>query len=72
MTLKKRQTLNEMQEYVMHLRYRLAQFQLDGIDPQEYLLNELKVAEGLVRFDSRALEEFSSSEHLMGYQSIDI
>jgi len=72
MTLKKRQTLNEMQEYVMHLRYRLAQFQLDGIDPPEYLLNELKVAEGLVRFDSRALEEFSSSEHLMGYQSIDI
>jgi hypothetical protein len=56
MTLKKRQTLNEMQEYVMHLRYRLAQFQLDGIDPPEYLLNELKVAEGLVRFDSRALE----------------
>ena len=72
MTPKKRQTLNEMQKYVMHLRYRLAQFQLDGIDPPEYLLNELKVAEGLVRFDSRALEEFSSSEHLMGYQSIDI
>ena len=56
MTPKKRQTLNEMQKYVMHLRYRLAQFQLDGINPPEYLLNELKVAEGLVKFDSRALE----------------
>ena len=56
MTPKEKKTLNNMQKYVMHLRYRLAQFQLDGIHPPEYLLNELKVAEGLVRFDSRALE----------------
>ena len=51
-----RETLNNNQKDVMHLRYRLVQYQLDGIDPPEYLLNELKVAEGLVRFDSRALE----------------
>lgn len=53
---KAKRTLNDMQIYVMHLRYRLAQYQLDGIDPPEYLLNELTVAESLVRHDSRARE----------------
>jgi hypothetical protein len=56
MTPENRQILNDMQRYVMHLRYRLAQYQLDAIDPPEYLLNELKVAESLVRLDSRARE----------------
>jgi hypothetical protein len=52
----KRQTLNDTQKYVMHLRYKLAEYQIDGIDPPEYLLNELKVAENLVRLDSRTRE----------------
>jgi hypothetical protein len=56
MTPKKRQTLNEMQKYVMHLRYRLAQFQLDGINPPERFLNELIIAKRLVRLDSRVHE----------------
>ncbi len=56
MTPKEKKNLNNMQKYVMHLRYRLIHYQLEGTDPPEYLLNELKVAEGLVRFDSRALE----------------
>jgi hypothetical protein len=48
---KAKRILNDMQIYVMHLRYRLAQYQLDGIDPPEYLLNELKLAEHLVQID---------------------
>ena len=54
MTPKEKKTLNNMQKYVMHLRYRLIHYQLEGIDPPEYLLNELKLAENLVRLDSRA------------------
>jgi hypothetical protein len=56
MAPKNRKTLNDMQRYVMHLRYRLAHYQLDEIDPPEYLLNELKVAESLIRLDSRTRE----------------
>ena len=56
MTSKAKKIHNEMQIYVMHLRYRLAQYQLDEIDPPEFLLNELTVAESLVRFDSRTIE----------------
>lgn len=56
MTSNEKKTLNDVQKYVMHLRYRLAQYQLDGIDPPKYLLNELKVAESLVGLDSRARE----------------
>ena len=43
--------LSIMQQYVMHLRYRLLDYQLEGIDPPEYLFNELKLAESLVQFD---------------------
>jgi len=56
MTSKAKKIHNEMQIYVMHLRYRLAQYQLDGTDPPKYLLNELTVAESLVRHDSRTRE----------------
>ncbi len=48
--------LSRMQQYVMHLRYRLIHYELEGIDPPEYLLNELKLAESLVQIDSKALE----------------
>ena len=41
--------LSIMQQYVMHLRYRLLDYQLEGIDPPEYLFNEL--AETLVQID---------------------
>jgi hypothetical protein len=58
MTPKKRQALNEMQRYVMHLRYRLVQYQLDGIDPPEYLLNELKVAENLAILTQERAKNF--------------
>jgi hypothetical protein len=57
MTPKKKKTLNNMQKYVMHLRYRLVQYQLDGIDPPEYLLNELKIGERLVRLGSMTREK---------------
>ena len=56
MTSKAKKILYDMQIYVMHLRYQLAHYQLDGIDPPEYLLNELKVAESLVRHDSKVRE----------------
>ena len=52
-----RETLNNNQKDVMHLRYRLVQYQLDGIDPPEYLLNELKIGERLVRLDSKTREK---------------
>lgn len=48
--------LSNMQEYVMHLRYKLLHCQLDGIDPSERLLNELKTAELLARLESKAHE----------------
>ena len=43
--------LSIMQQYVMHLRYRLLDYQLEGVDPPEYLFNELKLAETLVQID---------------------
>jgi hypothetical protein len=51
MSPKDKNDLSRMQEYVMHLRYRLLHYQLEGIDPLEYLLNELKLAERLVQID---------------------
>jgi hypothetical protein len=56
MTSKAEKILNNNQQYVMHLRYRLVKYQLDGIDPPERLLNELIIAKRLVRLDSRACE----------------
>jgi len=52
MTPDKRQILNETQIYVMHLRYKIAEFEVDGIDPPQYLLYELEVAERLVKLGS--------------------
>jgi hypothetical protein len=43
--------LNIMQQYVMHLRYKLLHYQIEGVDPPEYLFNELKLAETLVQID---------------------
>lgn len=51
-------SLSKVQLYVMHLRYRLAHYQLDEIDPPEHLLNELKIAERLARIESRECEKF--------------
>ena len=48
--------LTDMQRYVMHLRYRLAQYRLDGVEPPEQLLNELSLAEFLVQLDSKMSE----------------
>ena len=56
MRSKAKKILNDMQIYVMHLRYKLAEYQIDGIDPPGCLLHELKVAENLVRHDSRTRE----------------
>ena len=52
MTADKRNILNETQKYVMHLRYKIAEFEIDGIDPPQYLLDEIEVAERLVTFNS--------------------
>ena len=57
MTPNEKKILNDNQQYVMHLRYRLIHYQLDGIDPPERLLNEIKIAERLVRLDSKAREK---------------
>jgi uncharacterized protein with ACT and thioredoxin-like domain len=43
--------LSRMQQYVVHLRYRLIHYELERIDPPENLLNELKLAERLVQID---------------------
>jgi hypothetical protein len=56
MTLENRQILNETQKYVMHLRYKIAEFEIDGIDPPQYFLDELEVAERLVRLGSSERE----------------
>ena len=50
--------LSNIQQYVMHLRYILAHYQLDQIHPPEYLLNELKTAERLAWIESRECEKF--------------
>ena len=44
--------LTKIQQYVMHLRYILAQHELDEVDPPEWYLNELKIAERLARIES--------------------
>lgn len=44
--------LSEMQGYVMHLRYRLAQYQFYGIVPPANFLIELKMAERLAKPNS--------------------
>ncbi len=42
-----------MRAYVMHIRYRIMHYQLDGVDPPERLLNELKTAELLARLEAK-------------------
>ena len=56
MSPKEKLSLNEMQRYVMHLRYRLAQYRLDAVEPPEQLINELSLAEFLVQLDSKMSE----------------
>jgi len=51
MSPKDKKDLSRMQQYLMHLRYRLLHYELEGVDPPEYLLNELKLAERLVQID---------------------
>jgi hypothetical protein len=50
--------LSKIQQYVMHLRYVLSQHQVDEIDPPEWFLNELKIAERLVRIEFKEREKF--------------
>ena len=49
----KEKSLNETQGYVMHLRYRLAQYQFCGIAPPVNFLIELKMAERLAKLDTK-------------------
>ena len=51
MAPKEKKSLNEMQGYVLHLRYRLAEYQFYGIAPPPNLLIELKMAEHLAVLD---------------------
>ena len=46
-------TADSMRMYVMHIRFRIIHYQLDGVDPPERLLNELKTAELLARLESK-------------------
>ena len=41
----------EMRQYVMQLRYRLAQYQFNGVAPPVTLLIELKMAERLMKLE---------------------
>jgi hypothetical protein len=50
--------LSKIQQYVMHLRYRLAHYQLDEIDPPKYILNELKIAERIARIELKECDKF--------------
>ena len=50
--------LSKIQQNVIHLRYLLAQHQVDEIDPPEWFLNELKIAERLARIELKAREKF--------------
>ena len=50
---KEEKPLNEMQAYVMHLRYRLAQYQFYGMVPPARFLIELKMAESLAKLESK-------------------
>ena len=50
--------LSKIQQYVMHLRFTLAYYLLDGIEPPEYLLKELKTAECLARVEIRECKKF--------------
>ena len=53
MSSEDKKDLSRMQQYVIHLRYRLIHYEFERIDPPEYLLNELKLAERLVRIESK-------------------
>jgi hypothetical protein len=44
---------DSMKTYVMHIRYRILCYQLDGVHPPERILNELKTAELLARLDCK-------------------
>lgn len=46
-------TADSMRTYVMHIRFRIMHYELDGVAPPEHLLNELKTAELLARLESK-------------------
>ena len=56
MATKEKLSLTEMQRYGMHLRYILAQYRLDKIEPPEQLLNELSLVKYLVHLDLKVSE----------------
>jgi hypothetical protein len=47
MAPKEKESLSEMQAYVMHLRYRLEWYRFNGIVPPAIFLVELKMAKRL-------------------------
>jgi hypothetical protein len=47
MVPEEKESLSEMQAYVMHLRYRLARYQFYGIVPPAEFIVELKMAQRL-------------------------
>jgi hypothetical protein len=51
MAPKEKESLSEMQAYVMHLRYRLERYRFYGIIPPAIFLVELKMAERLAKLD---------------------
>ena len=46
-------TADSMRTYVMHIRFRIMHYQLDGVDPPQRLLAELKTAELLAKLESK-------------------
>ena len=50
--------LSKIQQYVMHLRYILARHQMDEVDPPEWFLNEIKIAERLAQIELKEREKF--------------
>jgi hypothetical protein len=50
--------LTKNQQYLIHIRDVLASYQLDEEDPPEWLLDELKLAERLVRMESKEFAKF--------------
>ena len=58
MAIMENSDLTKIQQYVMHLRYILAQHELDEIDPPDWIVDELKIAERLSSIESKECEKF--------------
>ena len=48
----KNKSLSDMQRYVMHLKQRLWQYQIDGVEPPSSFLVELRMAQHLLKLES--------------------